>query len=159
MSKISNKNYYCPTCGNKEIHQTNHFGEIYCHCKNCGNSPLYCSEQDTHKDLPFISATLRYYQYDLNNVSENKTYHELVKELKQRGYEVFAAIPYNFKQYKALKEHNDKKIKLYNPCQFDNQYVSDIGRVFKWKEAQYPNPRIKEGYYLDIKENGENVAL
>jgi hypothetical protein len=149
---ITLKQYYCPTCGNQENHSTNHYGEIYCNCRKCGNSPLYCSEVNSHEGLPFLNATIHFYSFDIGTEEGARGYSELSRYLNQdldyKGKK-FAVLT-QYKEWQAVKSHDGESIKLYNPDQFDNQFVSNIGRVFYWKEAVYPNRDIKDGYYLVI---------
>lgn len=158
MSIVTRKEYYCPVCGNKEMHTTNHFQEIYCKCKICGNNPLYYGNPKIHelayKDITYIQAILHYYYYDLNSACDYTVYNKLVNFLqKNNKYSVFVSngsCACSDIRFRALKKHDGKKVTLYNPLQFDNQFVSNVGRVFKWKEAMHPNKRIKEGYYLEF---------
>jgi hypothetical protein len=152
---ITVKLYRCPTCGHEEEHSTNHTGEIYCNCKACGNSPLYCAEVDPFEGRPFVTARLVCYRFTLEDDQQRKQYAELKSKLRQEhGYKVFASLDYSPAGHKHLfsfaawREHDGETVRLYDPEQFTNQYVSNLGRVFDWKEAIYPNRKIKEGYYL-----------
>ena len=145
--KITNKLYYCPVCNNEENHSTNHFGEIYTSCRKCGNSVLYCKENVEKLSNPDKQAKIIFYHFNVEKENEKEAYFNLKTELKNKGYKIFNVIT-EYKSIQALKSHDQKIISIYDFTQFDNQYVTDIGRVFNWYEAVYPNKRIKEGYYL-----------
>lgn len=147
MNKITVKNYYCPACGNEEKHSTNHFGEIYCSCKKCKNTVLYCKDIETLK--PDSECKIIFYQFNIEEENEIKNYKQLKKELTAKGYKMFNAIK-EYSAFETLKQHNKKNIGLYNIGQFDNQIISTIGRVFYWFEAVFPNKKIKSGYYLEF---------
>jgi len=142
--KISNKVYYCPVCGNEENHSTNHYGEIYTSCRKCSNTGLYCKENPpTNHDK---TAQIVFYRFNLDN-SEGVEYTNLIREITKRGFSKFSCL-IEWKTIQALKTHDRETVYLYNSTQFDNQYVSNIGRIFNWFEAAYPNRDIREGYYL-----------
>ena len=42
--------------------------------------------------------------------------------------------------------------KVYNKDTFENQYITDKGRLFNWFEEVVPNKDIKVGYYLYIQD-------
>ena len=143
--KITRKTYYCPVCKDESDHQTNHNGEIYPRCKKCGAGVLYLKGQTLGK--PEATKTLKFYRFDIGINQEYQEYQELKTKLKGLGYKIFSCIE-EFAYMKAIEKYHNTKINLFNINQFDNQFVSDIGRVFYWKEAYYPNKDIKEGYYL-----------
>lgn len=153
---ITVKEYYCPLCGNVEKHSTNHTGEIYCNCKKCGNNSLYCKEVNEHADLPFQKAVLHYYAYGFTmseyNLNDSLPYKELTEKLSGMGYSKFEAYDsLTHAGRELLKNLDGKEIKLYNVGQFDNQIVSNIGRVFYWREFVLPNKQLKIGYWLELK--------
>jgi len=54
---------------------------------------------------------------------------------------------------KALKGYimeGGLEVTLFNPEQFDNQYVANLGRLHQWHEFVVPNQDIKIGYYLEL---------
>lgn len=152
-SKIANRAYYCPTCGNREVHATNHTGEIYCECRACGNSPLYCAEVDVFEGRTYRTAVIHFYEYQTyaENYGNQKTrYSNLVQDLNTRGYHRFHAIT-SYRSYTAMKSHDGETVRLYDPDQFPaDQYVSNIGRLHQWFEAAWDNRYIRSGYWLDI---------
>src|SRR6185369_7038494 len=110
--KYATREYYCPTCGNKEKHGTNHQGEIYCNCKNCGNSPLYCAEVDAHAGQPFATAIIHFYNYDMECPSAKEAYAALREKLKDiKCFEVNG----DFQAWNAMRKHEGKRVKLFNP--------------------------------------------
>lgn len=147
MMKYKLRNYYCPVCEYKEQHKTNHVEEIYCTCKRCGNSILYC--EDAPEKIPEKTCVLKSYFFDLNNPKESKEYFELVKKLKNEyHYELFDSVT-TAKTLNAIKSHNGETIELYDVNQFKNQIVSNIGRVFYWYEGIVLGVKNKKsGYYL-----------
>lgn len=147
-SAYFNKMYYCPACKHQENHGTNHYGEIYCLCKRCGNSPLYCRDVDEFKDSELKEVTLHCYYYDISKYEESIQYRNFEKDMRGLGYEIFQTASMDGKQF-VFKQYHLQKIKLYLPFQWDNQYVSNIGRVFNWREMVYENKSIKEGYFLE----------
>lgn len=153
---VTTKTYYCPLCGNEEPHSTNHIGEIYCNCKKCGNSPLYCRDMDYSK-LEYKEAIIHYYRFSTDQSRQLNQY-EILKDYLGNilKYKLFDAIWPNIHQTMQGIMLNDLEIiKLYKPFQWEDQFVSSIGRVHKWKEAIYPNKKIKEGYWLEILEDKE----
>lgn len=143
------KEYYCPNCGNRSKQGTNHIGEIYVNCGKCGSSPLYCAEVDALKDRPFIEAKLVYYKFNLDKPEDKAAYSQLGDTLKAKGYALHDALS-AFSEWMEIEKKDGRIIRLYNPEQFKGQYVSNIGRVFDWREAVFPNRKIKHGYYLEM---------
>lgn len=141
MLPIASRQYYCPVCDHREKHSTNHVGEIYCHCRRCGNSPLYCAEADAHAGLPYREAVLRCYRYDISDPA----YKALLAQLS--GVECFRA-SCEYRSLEALRRHDGETVRLYEPDQWPDQFVSNIGRLHRWFEAVCPNWRVKTGYYL-----------
>lgn len=149
--KVLNRDYQCPTCNAKSTVETNHIGEIYSGCKYCGNGVLYCIEPEAIKErdaLPYIETTLHYYRFSIHIESQKKEYLALRKVLTKQGLHVFDSLSMNTNSMKAYKDHG--VVKLYTGQVFDNQWISDVGRVHDWAETIYPNKDIKEGYYLII---------
>lgn len=144
--KITVKTYYCPACGNEEQHSTNHYGEIYCHCKKCGNGVLYCKEVEQPK--PDGKCQINFYRFNIEDKTEADQYKNLKKQLTAKGYKVFDTFT-THSAFEAIRQHDGKNIDLFKVKQFDNQIVSSIGRVFYWFEAIWPNKKIKSGYYLE----------
>lgn len=147
--KYAVRQYKCPQCGNIEEHGTNHFGEIYCHCKKCKGSPLYCIEPEAlaaMNERQQSKVLLTYYRFDISQPEEHKQYKLLCKELKAKGLVKWDYI--GIDRIVEMEKFNGKEIIIYDKDQFDNQYVSDAGRLFNWKEQIFPNKKIKNGYYL-----------
>lgn len=147
--KIAKRVYYCPMCGHDEVHETNHQGEIYCPCKACGSSPLYCREIDSHAGVPFITAILHAYRFNIENPDDKQAYSVLCDSLKAIGFRKFKVLT-EYRTSQAEASHDGEKVKLFNPDQWPDQYVSNIGRLHQWKEGHVPNPSIKAGYYLEL---------
>lgn len=147
---IIKKGYFCPVCKTISLHETNHCGEIYCGCKSCGNSPLYCSETDMFKNLPFIEAKFKYYYLNMERDGDREEMEKIRENLRKVNFQKWTFTPLLPNQMRVYARYHDTMVKLYNPMQFANQYVSNIGRLFQWKEAIYPNSVIKNGYYLEF---------
>jgi hypothetical protein len=148
---ITLKQYYCPTCGNQEKHSTNHYGEIYSPCRNCGGGVLYCAEDIAYQERDNQSkvwARIHFYRFNIGEKAQLQAYNALCKELKSQGRVKFDCIANN--QHKYLEELSRGAVlfEVYNPDTFDNQYITAKGRLFSWYEAIYPNKKIKQGYYL-----------
>lgn len=154
--------YGCPVCGWQKEIGTNHTGEIYVECGNCRNSPLYFAEKDMNAGREYGLAVLHYYRYDLSDeVSDAPAYRELRARLKAQGFKVWKEpdrTPYKpGADVRAYERHNGATVRLYDPAQFDNQYVSNLGRLHQWKEATYLNKKIKEGYWLELHQDARPV--
>ncbi len=148
--KISDKKYQCLVCGNVEIHSTNHFGEIYCNCKKCGNGGLECMEPEaisSRKNNPVIVTKLHKYRFDISQPEQKKEYIALKAELKAKNYKLHDSISGIKHGYFDLLPC---EIKIDISYVFDNQWNSSAGRVFDWKEEIYPNNKIKQGYWLEL---------
>lgn len=148
--KISTKQYQCLVCKNIEPHSTNHFGEIYCSCKNCGNTGLQCIDPEAiaaRKDNPTIKTKLNKYRFDISQPDQNTEYKKLSKELKANGYKLHDSISGIKHNYFDLLP---TEILIDTSYVFDNQWNSNAGRVFDWKEEVYPNKKIKQGYWLEL---------
>lgn len=141
LLKVAVRDYVCPVCGNEEEHSTNHEGEIYCNCKKCGNMGLYF-KQDSRQFVPMFSLT--YYRLDVGNPQEEAEYKEIVKKMDSKCFNVLVNPRSTFLDH--LK--NKKVISVHEPKTFDDQFITDSGRLHKWFEAVYPNRDIKEGYFL-----------
>jgi hypothetical protein len=165
------KTYYCPLCGNKEDHSTNHTGEIYTGCRKCGHSVLYCEQTELAE--PFIEVKLHAYRFDFecSRIHHGISYETWSKKRKplcdrcKHAYDAYLELrrfletQSRFKcfnvlakhsEVEALKAHDGEIIQLYKASQFEDQYVSNIGRVHNWFEAVFPNDKVKAGYYLEF---------
>jgi hypothetical protein len=155
--KITRKHYRCPTCGNMSMHDTNHFGEIYCQCKGCGSHVLYCYEAEAivaRKQQETSHAIIHWYDYRLpekygESVEPFTQYHALKKGLTDLGFLKFKVIvPYSYRT--ALKAHVGEKITVYDRYHFSEQFVTSVGRLHNWQEFYWENPLIREGYWLEF---------
>jgi len=151
--KITIKKYHCPTCGQESNHNTNHYGEIYSGCKNCGGSVLYCIEDEGYKERDSMSqkwVRIHFYRFDIGESAQKEAYKALKKTLESQGRKKFKSIV----SYKYMEELRLGAVlfKAYNPETFDNQYITDKGRLFNWFESYVPNKDIKSGYYLYIQD-------
>lgn len=146
---ISVKNYFCPLCKSVEEHSTNHFGEIYCRCKTCGRSLLYF-EGEKFEGCNKSVFKLVYYYLNLENEHDAIEYELIENNCKTLGYKKWKNHFYTFTKIKQMDMFRLRSgdVNVYNKDTFDNQYISDLGRIFDWEEMVYPNKRIKEGYYL-----------
>lgn len=145
-NEVGFKKYYCPLCGYAEMKNTNHYGEIYTPCKNCENRVLYCSEGTLGE--PEAECLLVTYEYNLTNPFERDQYLDMCCNLQRTTAPYKARI--SFKMFEYLKMNHGRLIRLYNVKQFNQQYVSDIGRVHSWFETIWDNRNFKGGYYLDF---------
>ena len=158
---ITTKKYYCPVCENEENHSTNHYGEIYTRCRACGNSPMYCAE-NMEVRIPDAKAKIVFYRFNLNDYDENHKqnrieYKTLCEKLSKKygGSTTFSCrfdVFMEHKGIKALEQHDQKIVDVYNRSQFESQYVTSLGRLHNWLEVIFPNKRIKVGYYLEFVE-------
>jgi len=149
LAKYATRQYQCPVCDNIENHGTNHFGEIYCHCKKCGNSVLYCIEPEAIKEREQRNTNkcvLHYYRFDISDKEQAAQYKEFCTRLAGLGLTKWDYISND--RISEMQKFDGKELTIYDKGQFDNQYVSDAGRLFNWKEQIYPNKKIKNGYYL-----------
>lgn len=147
---ISVKKYICPLCKSVEEHSTNHFREIYCTCKTCGRSCLYF-EGEKFEGRNKSVFNLVYYYLNLENEHDAEEYYQIEGLCKQHlGYKKWKNHFYTFKKIKQMDMFKSYGgfVNVYDKDTFDNQYISDIGRIFDWEEMVYPNRRIKEGYYI-----------
>lgn len=112
---------------------------------------MFCAEVNHLENEPFITAIIHFYRFSFDEENQYDFYKNLCTSLGENGYTLFDAISLNgYKAMQEFKKHDGETIKLYNPETWDNQYTSDLGRVFKWYEEIYPNKRVKEGYYLEF---------
>lgn len=149
ITKYAIREYKCPVCGNIEKHGTNHFGEIYCPCKKCKNSVLYCNEPEAleaREQRKQDKAVLTYYRFDISQPVQATQYKALCSQLQAQGLTKWDFV--GLDRMTEMEQHNGKEVTIYDKDTFDNQYISDIGRLFNWKEQIYPNKKIKNGYYL-----------
>lgn len=151
-SKISVKKYQCKVCKNIEEHATNHFGDIYCHCKNCKNNGLSCIEPEAIEATKLnavIKTKLTQYRFNISNQDEKREYDKLKNELKEKGLKLFDVWDTHNRNY---WENLPSEIEIDTSFVFDNQWNSSAGRVFDWYEGIYPNKKIKQGYWLELTE-------
>lgn len=151
--KITLKNYKCFTCFEESKHSTNHYGEIYSGCKNCGGSVLYCVESEAYQErdsLPRKWVRIHFYRFDIGESAQAEAYKALKKTLESQGRKKFKSIV----SYKYLQElmQGACLFEVWSPDTFENQYITGRGRLFNWFEAYYPNKDIKQGYYLYIQD-------
>ena len=150
---LTSKLYYCPTCGNEEIHPTNHYGEIYSPCRKCKSTVLYCREAEP--GVPDAHALITFFSFNLdpNNPdckeTDLETYRSLCIALRGKDYKRFESIA-TLMKWEAMRKYDGTIIDLFHYRQFDNQYVSSIGRVFQWFECHWPNHDVRDGYFLTV---------
>lgn len=149
------KKYQCPVCKEVVNHSTNHFGEIYTPCKKCKSSILYCIEPEALTELRkrnINKVVFHYYRFDVDNVTEKEKYSKLKEALEEKGYklwETLSGIPIE-SWMRELVRYDKEIVNVYDKDTFDNQFISDIGRLHYWCEMKYPNKRIKNGYYIEF---------
>jgi len=106
-----------------------------------------------------IKTKIHYYYFDVSNNKEKKEYKELLKVAKQKtGLQNPDTYHYiNFGVYPGSRYFIREKIKhlktvtLETKHVFSNQWNTKEGlRVFDWRENEFQNRDIKEGYYLEI---------
>ena len=150
------RQYRCYVCSHTQDIVTNHVGETYSQCKSCKSTGMQCMEQeaiDERKEMPKGSALMHFYRYDISKANERKEYNWMKDTLIKDGLKMwdYTALPYGRTSAAiiTMKENFDgKEVILYKPRTFDNQYISETGRLHTWSEAIYPNKDIKSGYYL-----------
>jgi hypothetical protein len=151
---ITKKKYACPTCGWKYTTETNHFGEIYRHCSQCDSSVLYCLEPEAKELLvgrQVEEALLAYYYYDLTQPEDAKRYDlvlDYARDEKLNKWERFQNIGCRVSHFFKAIRASTRVVNVYDRIQFNDQFVTSLGRLHKWDEAVYPNKNIKEGYFL-----------
>jgi hypothetical protein len=154
--QVAPRDYYCPLCGNPELHTTNHQGEIYTPCKKCGHGVLYCAEVDAHAGLPFVTATLHFYHFNFDappyggGDAAKAEYKALRGSLIAAGCKKFATLGHKHEESNQFRYRDGLPVKLFNPGQWPDQFVSDIGRLHRWFEFVWPNKKIKTGYWLEV---------
>lgn len=147
------KRYYCPTCGYETSVETNHFGEIYSGCKRCGSIQLYCKEYEGIAALNSreqIIVKLEFYRFNIGIDREWEKYKKLTSKLESNKTVQFAYTISLHKRIKELKKSAERGVVLYDPMQFKDQFVSNIGRIYSWEEMEYDNKLIKEGYFINF---------
>lgn len=151
---LTNKQYECPLCKNKTTQYTNYFGEIYTLCKKCNNNQLYCIEEEAIKireNRPQTKATILCYSFEFKTYKDWRRYETLIESIEDKGYNkfsIYCGTTTSFKQYNLIAEYEHKEITIYDKDTFENQYITEIGRLHNWAEFSYPNPNIIKGYYL-----------
>lgn len=143
--KISAKTYVCGLCGDESQHSTNHFGEIYTPCKKCGNGSLFCKGYEPTG----LETKINVYRFDISDKEQAAQYSQLKKELKAKGLKLFDAISgAKWDYFDKLRAAESAKISF--DYVFDNQWNTNLGRLFDWYEEIYPNKKIKQGYWLSL---------
>lgn len=153
---ITIKQYYCPLCGNEEKHSTNHYGTIYCACKNCGSTCLYCKdflEGVTKISKKIVNVRLKTYCYNISIPEERLEYKHFLENMKENyPFKCLKSFS-SHKRMELIKKHQGEEIDIYIDSMFSNRAYTNIGHLFYWYEEVYPNKNIKSGYYLiDIDE-------
>lgn len=150
--KVAYRAYICPACKHETKEQTNHMGEIYSSCSNCGNSVLYCNEPEAiayYEGLPYESVQIFAYRFNLDKKDERVQYDDMCEHLKNMyGYSPLHTLVRHHEQMKFAIPYHGKTIKVYTHHVFSNQWITELGRLRDWEEAVYPNKKIKEGYYI-----------
>lgn len=155
LVKVAYRKYVCPLCGTETSQQTNHFGEIYIRCTVCDSRVLYCMEPEAilmRESRPFLMLRLHYYHLDLGVPEEKERYATILKATEGRSLwqHQYYYVPPVGAMAKALRYHSERDIKFYTHCIFDNQWVTEIGRIHDWFEFDHPNKKMKHGYYVGL---------
>lgn len=149
---ITEKPYVCPLCHRESKHQTNHHGEIYVRCINCGSGVLYCKTDAAliakREAKRIHGVDLCYYKFNLSDPVQHEAYAALCGVLDKNGFEKFTSVNLaGGRFFDCIKEI--PWVTIYEPDTFEGQYITNYGRLHDWYEAIYPNLDIKEGYFLE----------
>lgn len=157
---VTKKMYFCPICGREEYKETNHFGDGVGSCrKGCGCNTLFCGESEANearKQYAAKSVFIHPYYLRTDDYEENEQYKAIRAKLEAAGTPVWEeqivwAEPDNKPHCRAVNHYlSDGSIilvKVWNN-DWNHQFITNKGRMWTWHETSYPNPRIKEGYYL-----------
>lgn len=151
--KLTRKKYICPLCKTKVMKPTNHYGEIYTQCKHCGITNLFCNEfeaQIARANRPVIHGiTLTYYKFNVEHHPNLTIYDSMCDTLRGYGLKRSETLPVLRAEGRKILR-NTPFVSIYEPETFGHQYITNCGRLFEWIEWTFPNPYIREGYYLDI---------
>ena len=149
--EIKTRNYYCPACGWEHSTTTNHDWEIYSGCKHCSNNVLY--PVDDKRDFK-PTFELVCYNYDISDSKNNDEYTALKNYLhsdlwyeKNSIHVPFYASPVH-EYKKAIFEHDGEVVYVANVEEFEDQYVTNLWRLFNWMEFNWDNKKIKTWFYL-----------
>lgn len=153
---ITKKKYKCPVCQTEEAHSTNHFGEIYSGCRKCGSMVLYCNEPEgisEQEARPQVTAKLHPYKFHIEEKKQAAQYRALVKKLTKSGLKKWTV--HNQRMVFTLNTYftylcDLTEVVIYDVEQWEQQYVTNHGRLHQWTEADYPNQWIKQGFYLEL---------
>lgn len=149
---VNRKKYECTTCKTVKLVETSHFGEIYNPCKKCGQHNWFCIEDialEHRSQLPQVKVQFYTYRFDLNNTHQLVQYKELEEKMSLLKYNKWDFYVDSMKNpFEYWRQYSNKEVTIYKPNTFDNQFISEIGRIHNWAEAIYPNKFIKEGYYI-----------
>jgi len=104
---------------------------------------------EARKNNVVIITKLHKFRFDISQPEQKREYQQLCKELKGKGYKLHASISGIKHVYFDLLPD---EIKIDTSYVFDNQWHSNVSRVFDWKEEVYPNKHIKQGYWLKLTE-------
>lgn len=86
MGKLAKRKYFCPWCEHSIETYTNHTGEIYPGCKNCGSSVLY-HQNPQHPETK--EATFHAYYLNIGNPAENEQYEQIIEFCTMEGYKLW----------------------------------------------------------------------
>jgi len=105
-----------------------------------------------------MKTRIHYYSFNIKKPEEKEAYEKMCAELRQtpgRGewLNTLVTAPYS----RPGKGNAVEEIELETDCLFQNQWNSNIGRVFDWYEGIFPNRSIKEGHWLEITDEMINI--
>lgn len=153
IGKVTYKKYRCPSCQLEQTIETNHYGEIYSGCKNCDSMVLYCAEEEAVNDRKNRSTShAKMFKYYLNigKAEELSMYNKIVQKNKERGYKLFSVLSKRYHKTNYSFIENEEVLDIYDKEQFQEQFVSNRGRVHLWYETIFDNKKIKEGYFIEF---------
>ena len=148
--KIELRDYVCPVCSSGSKHSTNHEGEIYTGCNVCGGSVLNFKDSDKVFKPMF---KINFYEFDLSTIEGHYDYKLLCNELNEEyNFKCFNTnlSPRHSKTFWDSLKKDSEVISVHEPETFEDQFITDKGRLHNWYESVYPNKRIKRGYYLTL---------
>jgi len=146
------KNYYCAVCRAEYPHSTNHYGQIYISCKNCGNGSLECKDmdpEDTGEPVRTLPVNIHHFRLNIENPEESLQFEEIKADMKARGQKCFEVTEIKYSKYWDIFKSR-ARVHIRTEHVFENQWNSDLGRVHDFYLSVYPNKKIKNGYYLDL---------
>lgn len=151
---ITAKDYQCPYCKSTQKITTNHYGETFSGCKTCRTvehmGVMYPLEDERTFNTEAYVVCYRLY---LDVVDERKKYNKLSEYVVgELGYDKFDtyAMPYGkeTERQKHIENNSLRCIMIHKPETFEDQYITDTGRLHQWQESIFANEDVKQGYIV-----------